>query len=266
MTELLERALRRDRRIVAGSLLLVTVLAWIYLLAGAGMGMTAMEMTRHSMMPMPMTEHTQWDLSYAVLMFFMWWLMMVAMMLPSAAPVILLAAALNRRSKEDQPPYGSVASFTFGYLFAWALFSLVATAAQWWLESVGWLTPMMASASDLLAGTVLIVAGLWQFTPWKSACLKHCRSPVQQLTEHRKPGNLGAFQMGMHHGWYCLACCWFLMALLFVGGVMNLYWIIGIAIYVAVEKVLPWGDRIAKVMGAVLVVWGAWILVRYFAG
>jgi len=266
VTELLERALRRDRRVVAGSLLLVTVLAWIYLLAGAGMGMTAMEMTRHSMMPMPMMQHAEWDLSYAVLMFFMWWLMMIAMMLPSAAPVILLATALNRRSKEDQPPYGSAASFTAGYLFAWALFSLVATAAQWWLERLGWLTPMMASASDLMAGMVFVVAGLWQFSPWKAACLKHCRSPVQLLTEHRRPGNSGAFLMGMHHGWYCLACCWFLMALLFVGGVMNLYWIIGIAVYVAVEKILPGGQRIAKIMGAVLVVGGVWLWVRYLLG
>jgi predicted metal-binding membrane protein len=264
VTELLERALRHDRRIVAVSLLLVTVLAWIYLLAGAGMGMSAMEMTRHSMMPIPMMQHAEWDLAYAVLMFFMWWLMMIAMMLPSAAPAILLATALNRRSKEDRPPYGSTASFTAGYLFAWAFFSLGATTVQWWLEGLGWLTPMMASASDLLAGTVLVVAGLWQFSPWKSACLKHCRSPVQLLTEHRRPGNLGAFWMGMHHGWYCLACCWFLMALLFVGGVMNLYWIFGIAIYVAVEKILPGGQRIAKIMGAVLVAWGAWILVRDF--
>ncbi len=123
---------------------------------------------------------------------------------------------------------------------------------------------MMASASDLLAGTVLGVAGVWQFSPWKSACLKHCRSPVQYLTEHRHPGNAGALWMGMHHGLFCLGCCWFLMALLFVGGVMNLYWIVGIAIYVAVEKVLPGGPRIAKAMGVVLSVWGAGLLIRYF--
>ena len=264
MAEILERALRRDRQVVAGALALVTVLAWLYLLAGAGMGMSAMEMTRHSMMPMPMMQHAEWDLSYAVLMFFMWWLMMIAMMLPSATPMILLATALNRRSQEQQAPYGSAAAFTAGYLLAWALFSLVATGAQWWLERVGWLTPMMVSASALLAGTVLLVAGAWQFSPWKAACLKHCRSPVQFLTEHRHPGNIGALWMGMNHGLFCLGCCWFLMALLFVGGVMNLYWIVGIAIYVAVEKVLPGGLKIVKAMGVVLMVWGAVLLVRYF--
>ena len=262
MAEILERALRHDRRVVAGTLVLVTALAWVYLLAGAGMGMSAMEMTRHSMMPSPMMQHAQWDLSYAVVMFFMWWLMMIAMMLPSATPVILLATALNRRSRVDQAPYGSAAAFTAGYLLAWALFSLLATGAQWRLERVGWLTPMMASASDILAGTVLLVAGAWQFSPWKSACLDHCRSPVQFLTEHRRTGNVGAALMGIHHGLFCLACCWFLMALLFVGGVMNLYWIVGLAIYVGVEKLLPAGQRIAKVMGAVLVLWGVVLLSR----
>ena len=134
MTEWLEHALRRARQVVVGALVAVTVLSWVYLLAGAGMGMSAMEMTRHSMMPMPMMQRTTWDLSYAVLMFFMWWLMMIAMMLPSATPMILLATALNRRSQMEQAPYGSAAAFTAGYLLAWALFSLLATGAQWWLE------------------------------------------------------------------------------------------------------------------------------------
>lgn len=263
MSEFLERALRRDRQVVAGALVLVTILSWVYLLVGAGMGMSAVEMTRHSMMPMPMMQHAQWDLSYAVLMFFMWWLMMIAMMLPSATPMILLATALNRRSREDQTPYGSAAAFTAGYLLAWALFSLVAVGAQWWLERMGWITPMMASASDLWAGAVLVVAGAWQFSPWKTACLKHCRSPVQFLTEHRHPGNTGAAWMGVHHGLFCLGCCWFLMALLFVGGVMNLYWIVGIALYVAVEKVLPAGQGVAKIMGAVLMMWGVLLLARH---
>jgi len=260
VSEILERALRRDRVVVAAALALVTILAWVYLLAGAGTGMNAMEMTRHSMMPMPMMQHVQWDPSYAVLMFFMWWLMMIAMMLPSAAPVILLATGINRRSRVDQAPYGSAAAFAIGYLLVWALFSLLAMGTQWLLERLGWLTPMMTSASDLLAGTVLVIAGAWQFSPWKSACLNHCRSPVQFLTEHRRRGNIGATLMGMHHGLFCLGCCWFLMALLFVGGVMNLYWIVGLAIYVAAEKLLPGGQRTAKIVGAVLLLWGLAIL------
>ena len=260
MSDILERALRRDRAIVVTALALVTVLAWAYLLAGAGMGMSAMEMTRHSMMPMPMMQHVQWGFSYAVLMFFMWWLMMIAMMLPSATPVILLAAGINRRSRLDQAPYGSAAAFTTGYLLVWALFSLLATGAQWGLETLGWLTPMMVSASDLLAGAILVVAGVWQFSPWKSACLSHCRSPVQFLTERRRTGNIGATMMGMHHGLFCLGCCWFLMGLLFVGGVMNLYWIVGLAIYVAAEKLLPGGPRTARLFGVLLIGWGVGVL------
>ncbi len=263
MSDVLERALRRDQWVVAGALALLAVFAWAYLLAGAGTGMSALEMTAHARMPMPMMPHVSWDLSYAVLMFFMWWLMMIAMMLPSATPVILLAAAINRRSRADQAPYGSAAAFTAGYLLAWALFSALATGAQWWLESLGWLTPMMASGSDWLAGSVLLLAGAWQFSPWKSACLKHCRSPVQFLTRHRRAGNSGALRMGMHHGLFCLGCCWFLMALLFVGGVMNLYWILALAIYVAAEKWLPGGQKTARIAGAILISWGLWLLASH---
>jgi len=259
---LIERTLRHDQWVVAGALVLVAALAWAYLLSGAGMGMGALEMTRHSMMPMPLMQPTHWDFSYATLMFFMWWLMMIAMMLPSATPVILLAAGINRRSRGEQPPYGSAAAFTAGYLLAWAFFSVISTAAQWWLERADRLTPMMVSSSDVLAGVLLLAAGAWQLTPWKSACLNHCRSPVHFLTVHRRPGNTGALRMGMHHGLYCLGCCWFLMALLFVGGVMNLYWILGLAIYVAAEKMLPGGQKTARAVGGVLILWGLGLLVR----
>jgi predicted metal-binding membrane protein len=246
----LEAVLRRDRRVVAGSLALVALLAWSWLLAGAGMDMDAL-------VPAP------WTLGYAALNFFMWWIMMVAMMLPSAAPTVLLAAALNRKAEPGRAPYGASSWFTAGYLAAWALFSLVAVAAQWTLAASGLLSPAMSATSPILAGALLIVAGLWQLTPAKRTCLAHCRSPVHLLTRKRRPGNLGSLVVGAEHGAFCLACCWFLMALLFVGGVMNLFWIVGLALYVLGEKLLPAGQRLGRLAGAGLVVAGVGLLVGW---
>jgi len=245
---------------VVGALLLVTTLAWAWLLAGAGMGMDAFEMTRHSLMRMPWTEPAPWSAPYALLMTSMWWIMMIAMMLPAATPMILLAAALNRRADPASPPFGGVAAFTGGYLLAWGAFSVAAATLQWWLAQSGLLNAMLVSTSERFAGGVLMVAGLWQFSPWKAACLRHCRSPVQFLTRHRRPGQLGGLVMGVHHGLHCLGCCWFLMMLLFVGGVMNLYWIIGLAAYVWLEKAMPGGPWVSRVVGVVLIAWGTVLL------
>jgi len=256
-----ENLLRRDRLVVAGALLLVAATAWAWLLAGAGMDMSAFEMTRHSTMEMPWLRPTQWTTAYAILMFLMWWAMMVAMMLPAATPVVLLAAALNRRSNTGQAPFGPTTAFAAGYLLAWGGFSATAVLTQWGLERSGLLSPMMVSASTTFTGLVLLSAGLWQFSPWKASCLRHCRSPVEFLTRHRRPGVPGALGMGGRHGLYCLGCCWFLMALLFVGGVMNLYWIIGLTIYVWVEKSWPGGPFAARIMGVLLVVSGLLVLV-----
>ena len=257
---MLEQALRRDRLLVAFAVLLVTALAWAWLVAGAGMGMSGFEMTRHTRMGMDMMPPPAWDLAYVVLMFFMWWIMMVAMMLPSAAPMILTAAALNRRSAASSHPFGGTGAFTLGYLAAWGVFSLLAVAAQWALQATDFISGMLFSTSNTLSGLLLLLAGAWQFTPWKQACLRHCRGPVEFLVNHRRAGNRGAFVMGAHHGLYCLGCCWFLMALLFVGGVMNLYWIIGLAVYVWLEKTLPGGVVVSRATGAVLMAWGLVIL------
>jgi len=253
----LEAVVRRDRLVVLTALSTVIALSWAYLLAGAGMGMSAFEMIRMSqlevagdMSDMAMMSPAGWTPGYAVLMFFMWWVMMVAMMLPSAAPTILLAAALNRRSTSDRSPYGTAAFFTIGYLLAWFLFSLVATVGQSVLESNGLMTAMMHSNSIALSGGLLIAAGIWQFSPIKQACLHHCRSPVDFITRRRRPGNRGALLMGLEHGTYCLGCCWFLMALLFAGGVMNLYWIAGLAVFVLVEKIFSHGVWFGRIAGA----------------
>lgn len=251
----LESLLKRDRWVVIGGLALVVAIAWGYLLSGAGTGMSAQEMAGMSGKGMDM-EPAAWTLGYAVLIFFMWWVMMAAMMLPSAASILLIVAALNRKARPERMPYGATGFFAAGYLIAWACFSLVAVAAQWWLTQSGVLSAMMQATSGKLAGGFLIAAGLGQLTPLKHACLRHCRSPVQFLTRRRRKGNYGGLAMGMEHGAYCLGCCWLLMALLFVGGVMNLYWIVGLAVYVLGEKLLPAGQRIGRLAGAALVLWG----------
>ena len=258
---LLERTLENDRKTVLACLALVIASAWAFLLAGAGMGMSGLEMTRHSLMGMDMMAPAHWSLDYAVLMFLMWWVMMVAMMLPSASPVILLAAAINRRSTSASGPFGATGAFSMGYLAAWGGFSVAAVALQWGLERLGLINGMMQSSAAMFSAAILILAGAWQFTPWKRACLRHCRNPASVLTDRLERGNAGAFLTGVHHGAYCLGCCWFLMLLLFVGGVMNLVWVAGVALYVAVEKFAPGADLVARTVGLGLIVWGLLVLV-----
>jgi len=250
--------LRRDRWLTITGLALVLVIAIAYVLHGAGMDMSALDMTRMSR-DMAMTQPA-WTLQYAALMFAMWWLMMTAMMLPSATPVLLLAAALNRRATPDRRPYGATALFALGYLAAWAGFSVVAVAAQAWLSTSGSLSSMLHVGEGALAGAMLLAAGLWQLTPLKRACLRHCRSPVHFLATRRRSGAAGAFAMGAEHGAYCVGCCWLMMALLFVGGVMNLYWIAGLAGYALAEKLLPAGERVARIVGAILIAGGLALL------
>ncbi len=247
----LERALRHDRWILLGGLGLMTALAWTYTLAGAGMDMGAAGMAPAA---------RAWTFSQAGTALAMWWVMMIAMMVPSAAPTILLSAALNRRSNAARPPFGSAGAFAAGYLTVWLLFSIAAATVQGLLQSTGLLTPMLQVSGNLLAGAILLTAGAWQLTPAKRACLRHCRSPIDFLVRPRRPGGLGAFLVGISHGGYCVGCCWVLMALLFVGGVMNPYWIVALTLYVVVEKQFLRGERIGKVAGVVLVLAGLLML------
>jgi predicted metal-binding membrane protein len=202
-------------------------------------------------------------------MFGMWWLMMIAMMLPSAAPMVLLHAMVTRNGlppdHDAQPTASSrqlvqtTTAFVAGYLVMWGAFSLLAVTAQWILQREGLLSPMMTSTSRLLGAGLLLAAGLWQLTPLKAVCLRRCRSPIGFLSMHWRTGTRGAFGMGVKHGAYCLGCCWFLMALLFFGGVMNLIWIAGLALIVLIEKLTPRGEVIGKVTGVLLIAWGAWL-------
>jgi predicted metal-binding membrane protein len=275
--------LKRDRLVVITALVTVIVAAWLYLLAGAGMGTSAFDMTAMTRTPTGMTQPgadipgmargegpsgamqdmaiaamatMTWTPGYAVLMFFMWWIMMMAMMLPSAAPMILLFAMVNRKQREKGAPYVATGIFAAGYVLVWGAFSLVAVGAQWGLERSGLLSATMASTSAMLGAGLLIAAGIYQLTPLKHACLRHCRSPIFFITHHWRPGNPGALRMGLEHGAFCTGCCWFLMALLFYGGVMNLYWIVGLALFVLLEKTIPAGHWLGRITGVLLIAWG----------
>lgn len=257
----LEAMLRRDRLVVVAAIVAIAAIAWTWILLGAGTGMSAVEMAGGAGMAGMVMQPAVWTPGYAALMFAMWWVMMVAMMLPSATPMLLLFARMNRVARAADRPYVPTGAFAAGYLVVWGGFSALATLLQSVLEQLGLLSPMMTSTSYWLGGAILTAAGLWQVTPIKSVCLSHCRSPIGFLMTSWRPGRLGAFRMGFEHGAFCLGCCWFLMGLLFFGGVMNLFWIAGLALFVLLEKTVPLGLRIARIAGAAVAAWGILLLV-----
>jgi predicted metal-binding membrane protein len=259
---LLEAVLRHDRAALLIGLAAILALAWGWLLAGAGMEMSAIDMTAMAGMDGWLMEPAVWSPAYAALMCAMWWIMMVAMMLPGAVPMLLLFARVNRKDKAAGAPWIPTAAFAVGYVLVWGGFSALATALQWGLESARLLSPMLETTHRWLGACLLIAAGSWQLTPLKAICLRHCRTPLGFLIGRWRAGPLGALRMGLAHGAYCLGCCWFLMALLFFGGVMNLYWIVGIAIYVLLEKTLPRGHALGRMTGIVLVAWGIGLAVQ----
>jgi predicted metal-binding membrane protein len=185
---------------------------------------------------------------------------MLAMMLPSATPMILLFAAVNRKQRARGGPFVPTAAFAAGYLVLWAVFSVLAVALQWGLQRVELVSPVLLRADIVVGGLLLVAAGLYQLTPLKHACLEHCRSPAHFLSRHWRSGPAGALRMGMEHGAFCVGCCWFLMLLLFVGGVMNLAWIAGLAAFVLLEKTVPAGHWLARAAGVALLLTGGWWL------
>lgn len=246
----IEAALRRDRVVTLVALASVCVAAWAYIGLGIGTEMPGMEMPG---MEMP----TSWTGAYFALMVAMWTVMMVAMMLPGAAPMVLTYAALQRHRRQAAP-HDATLLFTLGYLVVWTGFSVLAAALQWRLDSLALLSPAMATANMVLAGGALVIAGAYQFTPLKQGCLVRCRSPVEFLTRHYRSGPFG---LGLRHGLFCLGCCWALMLLLFVGGVMNLAWIGVITLFVLLEKTIPPGRWLGRAAGVGLILWGGWTLV-----
>ena len=248
--------LHRDRWIVIGGLLTIVALSWSYLLQLTGPDMQAMGDMVMPVAPAP------WTPGHAALVAFMWAVMMAAMMLPSASPTILLYAGLARRRREREAAVPSAGLFALGYLSVWVAFSFLSTTLQWLLEALLLMSPDMATTSVVLAGAMLIAAGFYQWTPLKQACLRQCRSPLDFLLAHWRAGGRGALAMGARHGLFCLGCCWVLMLLLFVGGIMNLLWIAALALVVLVERIAPGGPWVGRVLGLLLVVWGVAALRR----
>ena len=257
----IESVLKRDRAVVVAGLVAISALAWGYMVREAN-AMVQTGVCKCAGMKMSGPDMQSWSASTLIPLFLMWTEMMVAMMTPSAAPMILTFATVNRRRSEQEQPFVPTGIFLLGYLAIWAVFSALAAVAQWILHSTALLSPMMVSTSPILGGALLVAAGVFQWTPLKNACLTHCRSPLSFLMTGWREGKLGAFVMGLKHGAYCAGCCWFLMALLFVAGVMNIWWVAIIAVFVLLEKVLPRGLFVDKVTGVFLAVWGVWMMLR----
>ncbi|MER8371834.1 DUF2182 domain-containing protein [Mesorhizobium sp. M1406] len=277
----LEAVLRRDRAVVTAALVVIAVLAWAYVLwlaaymvmpgsplpDSAGSDMAGVDMSNMGGMDMGAAVapgFRAWASADFAFIFTMWAVMMVGMMTPSAAPMLLLYAGVGRKAQADGRPFASTGWFFAGYLAVWVVFSIVATGAQWLLARLALLDPSMATDSAILGGLVLIAAGLYQWTPIKGVCLRQCQAPIAFLTSHGgfRSAPLGALRLGVDHGAYCLGCCWALMALLFVGGVMNVLWIAGIAILVLLEKTVPTGQLIPRVSGALMAAIGTWLVFR----
>jgi predicted metal-binding membrane protein len=247
---------RRDRTLVLAVLALIAVAAWAYIIYLAW-SMAAMD---HAVMPV--FGSWRWTAGDAIAAFLMWAVMMMAMMLPAAAPMIAMVATVNRRRRERDEPFTSTAVFVTGYLFVWAGFSALATAAQGGLHALAWLTPMMENANPALAGILLIAAGLYQWTPLKQACLARCRSPLGFLMSEWRDGTLGALIMGARHGLFCVGCCWALMTLLFAVSVMNLLWVAALVALVIGERLFRHGDGVRRLAGAGLTLAGIAMIVQ----
>jgi predicted metal-binding membrane protein len=241
----LEILLRRDRVVVSAALAVLVAAAWLYLLHLAS-EMSEMAMPDMPGMAMAMPAMHPWSWVEVGALVVMWSVMMVAMMTPSAAPMILMFATIHRRRAAEGRPAVPTAIFVLGYLVVWTAFSVAAALAQ----------------AGLHAAALLVAAGLFQWTPLKRACLATCRSPMSFLMSSWREGRGGAFLMGVRHGLYCLGCCWALMALLFVAGVMNLLWVAALAVIVLVEKVVPAGDLVGRIAGVAMIAAGVLLVVR----
>lgn len=256
---LLESLLRRDKALVLVALAAITLLAWAYLFYLAP-GMSRMD----SVGELGGMATAQMSVGFGPvdfgLMFLMWAVMMVGMMVPSAAPMILAFAGINRRRRQQGNPYVPTVVFLSGYLLVWAGFSVAATLFQFALifAILGY---HILAAGPVIGGALLLAAGAFQLSPIKAACLRHCRTPMGFITNDWREGSRGALLMGLHHGAYCLGCCWALMGLLFLLGLMNLLWIAALAAVVLVEKVAPAGAWMSRLLGLAFLVWGAWLLV-----
>lgn len=252
----LEAALKKDRLILIIALILLCAISWYYIIYLYNQ-MYPMNMDAF-LFAMPMSP--EWTLVDFALLFLMWFVMMIAMMIPSVAPLILIFSMVNRKSKQTANPFVPSHYLLAGYLIIWAIFSLLATVLQWLFQNLNWLNPDMVVTNKTVGGIILILAGVFQFTPLKRQCLKYCQTPVSFIHTHWKEGRAGALQMGIKNGMYCLGCCWVLMLLLFVSGIMNLLWIVLISLFVLIEKLFPRFKLVSWLAGAALILYGVWVM------
>ncbi len=262
----LERVLARDRLVIAASLAALAVLAWLYLVLVArqmgDMG-TAATSPMPGMPEMPGMPGMQTAPGAGAPKFLptalMWLVMMIGMMVPSAAPMVLLFGNVQRRQLANESPALRVALFTAGYLAVWGAFSAVAAITQVALAKRSMLASMELTVANGLGALLVALAGLYQLTPLKNVCLRHCRSPAEFLSRHWRKGSAGALRMGVEHGLYCVGCCWVLMGLLFVVGVMNLVWVAALAGLVLLEKLVPRGETVARISGIALLLFAVYL-------
>jgi len=243
----------RDRLLIAGALGATLLFCWGYLLYMVW-GMVHMDVGA-DMLIMP--RMTDWREADVLLVFLMWTIMMAAMMLPSSAPMISVYARIARERAKGRQAFAATFVFVCGYLVVWAGFSLLATLAQWALLEARLVSPMMKSTSPLLSAALLAAAGVYQFTSLKHVCLTKCRSPMSFILTEWRDDLRGAFVMGFRHGLFCVGCCWLLMLLLFVFGVMNVLWIVLLTALVLIEKVLPHARWLDRGIGFAFLAWAA---------
>ena len=260
----IESLLKRDRAIVLGALLALTVLAWSYVVWFSASMSASMPAPMANMPGTTMSPTIRpWTMAEFLVAFAMWSVMMVGMMTPSAAPMILTYARVGRQAAAHGKPLAPTFWFAAGYLLAWCGFAQFAALAQGLLLQSGLITPMLASSSDVFGGLVLVAAGVYQWTPLKEGCLVQCQAPVGFIQRHGgfKRSGPASLVLGLGHGLYCIGCCWALMAILFVLGVMNLLWVAALSIWVLLEKVVPLGRLMARGLGLVLVAAGIILMV-----
>ena len=257
-----EHVLGHERVVVGAALATLTAAAWVYVWSGAGSGMPALHMTAFALFPHLQPDAMAGMMSPSfgwVAAIVMWWVMMIAMMTPSAAPLVLLYGNVLRHHRADPSQAHAFASSIYlagGYLTAWLAFSVAAATLEMLLQPAGVMSSMLWSKNAALSAAVLFAAGVYQLSPLKAACLHQCRGPIQFLTRYWRPGRFGAFAMGLRHGAWCVGCCWMLMALLFVGGLMNVVWIAALGLLVLVEKLAPAGPFVSRLAGVVFLGWG----------
>jgi predicted metal-binding membrane protein len=252
-TPALETIVQRDRLVLLLGLGGISAIAWVYTVAMSSD-------SGHGVHVHILAEPRAWTVTDLAMTFGMWTVMMLAMMLPTTAPMVLSLAKISRDKLAAISPVAPATGFLIGYAIVMTAFSMAAAVAQWGFHQAAWTSITGESTNRVFAGVVLIGAGAFQFSRLKDACLHRCRSPLWFLMTQWRPGSVGGMRMGIAHGRFCIGCCWALMALMFVGGSMNLLWTAGLALFMLTEKVLPAGRTVGRIAGAGLVVWGASLL------